>query len=156
MPLGKRMQGAIPSDMSYPWIKTLHIVLVIAWFAGLFCLPRLYFTMAQASSRGSRAVLHAMAKRLLRFTTVVAVPAVLLGLWLFGVIGIGKGPNGGWVHAKVFFMLLAIAFHFACFILLVSFEGDKKGASATFCRRLVYIPIVLLTIIVTFAVLKPF
>jgi len=142
--------------MSYPWIKTLHIVLVIAWFAGLSCLPRIFATMAQTQASDARLVLHGMAKRLLRFTTLAAVPAVLLGLWLFGVIGIGKGPNGGWVHAKVFFMLLAIAFHFTCFILLVSFEGNKKGASATFCRRLVYIPIVLLAIIVTFAVLKPF
>lgn len=142
--------------MSYFWIKALHIMLVVCWFAGLFCLPRLFVAMAQAPSHAARQVLHAMSKRLLGMTTLVAVPAVLLGLWLFGVFGIGKGPNGGWLHAKAFFVLLTVVLHFTCFVVLVTFEGEKKGATERFCRRLAVVPFALLAVIVGLAVLKPF
>lgn len=142
--------------MSYFWVKTLHIVFVLGWFAGLLSLPRLFVAMAQAPTSAARETLYAMARRLLRFTTLLAPPAVLLGLWLFGVVGIGKGSNGGWLHAKTFFVLLTVAFHFTCFVVLMSFEGNKSGPSVRFCRRLGGVPLVLLTIIVGFAVLKPF
>jgi len=142
--------------MLYPWIKTLHIVLVIGWFAGLVGLSRLYVTLSQTSSVEARVTLHGMARRLLFLTTLLAVPAVLLGLWLFGVFGIGKGPGGGWLHAKVFFVLLMIVFHFVCFIVLVGFENGKQGAGAGFCRRFAYMPALLFPIIVALAVLKPF
>ncbi len=142
--------------MSYFWVKTLHIVFVIGWCAGLICLPRIFMALAQAPTLAARAVLHGMGRRLLRFSTLLAPPAILLGLWLFGVVGIGKGANGGWLHAKAFFVFLTVVFHFTCFVVLMSFEGEKKGAGAGFCRWLGYVALALLLIIVGLAVLKPF
>ena len=74
------------------WVKTLHIVLVASWFAGLFYLPRIFVNMAQQSDPAILAVLDGMAKRLYRFMTILAVPAVLLGIWLYLGFGIGLGP----------------------------------------------------------------
>jgi len=65
------------------WIKTLHIVFIASWFAGLFYLPRIYVNLAQQHEPAVRAVLLGMARRLFRFTTLLAVIAIIFGLWLF-------------------------------------------------------------------------
>lgn len=142
--------------MSYFWVKALHILFVVGWYAGLLCLPRVFVALAGAPTLAARATLHGMGRRLLRFSTFLAPPAVLLGLWLFGVVGIGKGSDGGWLHAKMFFVLLTVVFHFTCFVVLMRFEGENKGPGAGFCRCLGYVPLALLLIIVGLAVLKPF
>src|SRR4051794_1111138 len=98
------------------WIKSLHIVFIASWFAGLFYLPRIFVNLAQvpAGSVAERARLLLMARRLLRFTTVLAVPALGLGLWLWGVYGIGRGPGSGWMHAKLALVLLVVGYHHSC------------------------------------------
>ena len=74
------------------WVKSFHIVFVASWFAGLFYLPRIFVNLAMvpAGSVAERERLLLMAKKLLRFTTLLAVPAVALGLWLW--LGYGIGP----------------------------------------------------------------
>ena len=64
------------------WIKSFHIVFVASWFAGLFYLPRIFVNLAMvpAGSEAERARLLLMARKLMRFTTLLAVPAVVLGL----------------------------------------------------------------------------
>ena len=68
------------------WIKALHIVFVASWFAGLFYLPRIFVNLAlvPADSAAERARLLLMARKLYRFTTILAVPALVFGfmLWL--------------------------------------------------------------------------
>src|SRR3954465_4969520 len=78
------------------WVKAFHIVFVASWFAGLFYLPRIFVNLAlvPAGSTAERERLLLMARKLLRFTTILAVPALLLGLWLFVGYGIGRGA--GW------------------------------------------------------------
>ena len=66
----------------YLWIKALHIVFVASWFAGLFYLPRIYVNLAQESNPAVVERLIGMGRRLYRFTTILMVPALLLGLWL--------------------------------------------------------------------------
>ena len=68
-------------------------------------------------ARGFDALLL-MARKLMRFTTLLAVPAVGLGLWLWLGIGIGQGPGSGWMHAKLFVVLLVLGYHHACGALL--------------------------------------
>src|SRR3954449_419968 len=78
------------------WVKSLHIVFVASWFAGLFYLPRIYVNLAmvEPDSRAERDRLLLMARKLLRFSTILAVPAVALGVWLWLGWGIGRGS--GW------------------------------------------------------------
>ena len=97
------------------WIKALHIVFIASWFAGLFYLPRIFVNLAQipaevpADAVRERDRLLGMARRLLRFTTLLAVPALGLGLWLWLWYGIGRGPGQGWMHAKLTGVLLVLS-----------------------------------------------
>jgi putative membrane protein len=138
------------------WVKALHIVFVTSWFAGLFYLPRIYVNLAQQTDPGARACLLGMARRLYRFTTILAFPAVLLGLWLFLGYGIGMGPGNGWMHAKLLMVVLVIGYHHACGVMLRKFEQGRNTRPHTFYRWFNEIPIVLLLIVVALVVVKPF
>ena len=95
----------------YLWVKAFHIVFIASWFAGLFYLPRIFVNLAMVpdGSGAERARLLLMARKLLRFTTVLAVPAMALGLWLW--LGFDVGRGAGWMHAKLAIVALAIAYH---------------------------------------------
>ncbi|ANN78741.1 CopD family protein [Bordetella flabilis] len=138
------------------WIKTLHIVFIAAWFAGLFYLPRIYVNLAQQDAPAVRGVLLGMARRLFRFTTMLAIVAVIFGLWLYVGYGIGMGPGNGWMHAKLFFVLLIIGYHHACGVMLRKFEQGRNTRTHTFYRWFNEIPVVLLFIVVALVVVKPF
>ena len=93
------------------WVKSFHIVFVASWFAGLFYLPRIFVNLAMvpADSAAERARLLLMARKLMRFTTLLMVPAVALGLWLWLGYGIGlRGPGNGWMHAKLTVVALVL------------------------------------------------
>ncbi len=140
------------------WIKSLHIVFIASWFAGLFYLPRIFVNLAQvpAGSVAERARLLLMARRLLRFTTVLAVPALGLGLWLWGVYGIGRGPGSGWMHAKLALVLLVVGYHHSCGALLRRFSNGTSQRSERWFRWYNEVPVVLLLAIVVLVVVKPF
>src|SRR4051812_7810072 len=90
------------------WVKSFHIVFVASWFAGLFYLPRIFVNLAMvpAGSEAERQRLLLMARKLFRFTTMLAVPALAFGLWLWLGYGIGLGRGNGWMHAKLFVVLM--------------------------------------------------
>jgi putative membrane protein len=138
------------------WVKTFHIVFIASWFAGLFYLPRIYVNLAQTQDPGAQAVLLAMAKKLFKFTTLLSIPAVLLGLWLFIGYGIGMGPGSGWLHAKIVFVILVIGYHHSCGVMLKKFEQGRNTRSHKFYRWFNEVPVLLLVIIVALVVVKPF
>ncbi|MEH3085548.1 MAG: CopD family protein [Xylophilus ampelinus] len=140
------------------WIKAFHIVFVASWFAGLFYLPRIYVNLAQVpeGSVAEHARLLLMARRLLRFTTLLAVPAVLLGAWLWLGYGIGRGPGNGWMHAKLALVVLAIGYHHACASLYRKFAAGRNRRSHVWFRWFNEVPVLLLTAIVVLVVVKPF
>jgi putative membrane protein len=134
------------------WIKAFHIVFIAAWFAGLFYLPRIFVNLAQETNAVATARLLLMARRLLRFTTMLAVPAVLLGVWLW----LGYGFRGGWLHAKLALVLLAIGYHHACGSLLKKFENGANKRSHKWYRWFNEVPVLLLVLITILVVVKPF
>ena len=136
------------------WIKTLHIVFVTSWFAGLFYLPRIYVNLAQATDAASTATLLGMARRLYRFMTPLAVLALIFGLWLF--IGYGLGHGQGWMHVKLSGVLLLIIYHLVCGRMLKHFEQGLNTRSHKFYRWFNEIPVLLLLIIVAMVVVRPF
>ena len=137
------------------WVKAFHIVFVASWFAGLFYLPRIYVNLAMvpAGSEAERARLLLMARKLLRFTTMLAVPALLLGLWLW--LGYGVGRGAGWMHAKLFVVLLVVGYHHACAVMLRKIEAGAMR-SHTWYRWFNEAPVLLLLAAVVLAVVKPF
>ena len=138
------------------WIKTFHIVLIASWFAGLFYLPRIYVNIAQAKDPTVIATLNGMARRLFRFMTIIAVPAVLLGLWLYIEYGIGRGPGSGWMHVKLLLVVVTIGYHHACWIMLRKFERGHNRRSHVFYRWFNEVPVVLLVAVTALVVIKPF
>ncbi len=140
------------------WIKSFHIVFVASWFAGLFYLPRIYVNLAMvpADSHAERERLLLMARKLMRFMTLLALPAVGFGLALWGVYRIGFGPGNGWMHAKWVVIILALGYHHACGTMLKKFEAGTMQRSHVWFRWFNEIPVVLLLIAVVLVVVKPF
>ena len=138
------------------WVKAFHIVFVASWFAGLFYLPRIFVNLAmvQPQSIAERERLLLMARKLFRFTTLIAVVALLLGVWLWLGYGIGRGA--GWMHAKLLVVLLAIGYHHGCGVLLRRFAAGGNRRSHVWYRWFNEVPVVLLTAATVLAVVKPF
>ncbi len=140
------------------WVKSLHIVFVASWFAGLFYLPRIFVNLAMvpAESQAERERLLLMARKLLRFTTVLALPALVLGLWLWLGYGIGQGPGNGWLHAKLVVVVLALGYHHACGAILKKFMRGAPSRSHIWYRWFNEVPVVLMLAAVILVVVKPF
>lgn len=138
------------------WVKSLHIVFVTSWFAGLFYLPRLYVNLAMVppESAAERARLLLMARKLLRFSTLLAVPALGFGLWLW--LGYGVGRGSGWLHAKLLLVALVLGYHHVCAVLLRRFEHGREQHSHRWFRWFNELPVLLLLAIVVLVVVKPF
>jgi putative membrane protein len=134
--------------------KALHISLVVAWFAGLFYLPRIFVNLAMvpADSRAERERLLLMARKLFRFMTPLGILAVLLGLGLW----FGFGFSGGWLHAKTALVLLLVAYHWHCGRILKAFEAGAPTPGHVWFRFYNELPVLVLFAVVFLVVLKPF
>jgi putative membrane protein len=136
-----------------PWIKALHIVFVVAWFAGLFYLPRLFVYHAQADDALSRERFKVMERKLYRgIMTPSMVLALGFGAWLW----LGYGFRGGWLVAKLVLVGLLVAYHFWMGALSSRFARDANRHSHVFYRWVNELPVVLLAAIVILVVVKPF
>ncbi|HLX27846.1 MAG TPA: CopD family protein [Casimicrobiaceae bacterium] len=136
--------------------KTLHIVFMVTWFAGLFYLPRLfvYHAMANASDHVGIERFKVMERKLyFGIMTPGAVLTVAFGLWMW----LGFGVDGGWLHAKVALVLVLIALHVYLGMLVRDFARDRNRHDHVFYRWLNEIPALpLLVAIVWLVVAKPF
>ncbi|MDR1995719.1 CopD family protein [Azonexus sp.] len=135
-------------------VKTLHIWMVISWFAGLFYLPRIYVNLAMvpADSIAERDRLLLMADKLYKFMTPLGILAVLTGLWLWFAYGF----HGGWLHAKVALVVLLLAYHWHCGRLLAAFRAGGNLHSHVWFRFYNELPVVVLLVVLFLVVLKPF
>lgn len=141
--------------MLYLLLKTLHIVFVTSWFAGLFYLPRIFVNLAQ--NQDNPVVynyLLGMSQRLLRFMTIIAIPAIIFGLWLMIQFKIGAGM--GWLHAKLALVALIMLFHYSCFRVHRQFVNQQNQRSHVFFRWYNEIPLPLLLGVVALVIFKPF
>lgn len=135
-------------------VKTLHIWMVISWFAGLFYLPRIFVNLAMvpADSVAERDRLLLMAGKLYRFMTPLGVLAVVFGLWLW----FGYGFAGGWLHVKTLLVVFLIAYHLYCGRLMRAFAEGRNTRSHVWYRYFNEIPVLVLFVVVFLVVLKPF
>jgi len=140
------------------WIKSLHIVFIASWFAGLFYLPRIFVNLAMVplESVAERERLLLMARKLLRFSTIIAIPALGLGAWLWAGYGIGWGPGNGWMHAKLAVVVLVIGYHHSCSVVLRKFVTHCNIHSHVWYRWYNEAPVLMLLAAVLLVVVKPF
>jgi putative membrane protein len=136
------------------WLKAFHVVAVVAWFAGLLYLPRLFVYHADATDAVGVERFELMERRLFAITTVGAVAAIGLGLAM-----IAAAPSYlamGWLHVKLLLVLLVIGYHGWCYKLMRDFARRRNARSARWFRAFNEVPTLLLIAIVVLAVVKPF
>jgi putative membrane protein len=140
------------------WIKSLHIIFVISWFAGLFYLPRIFVNLALETDGAATTRLLQMAQKLYRFMHILMIPALVFGVWMWLGYGIGRGPGpgNGWLHAKLTLVVLLIGYHHACGVLLNKFAHGRNVRSHTWYRWFNEVPVLILLAIVILVVVKPF
>ena len=116
------------------WIKAFHIVFVASWFAGLFYLPRLFVNLAMvpADSHAERERLLLMARKLYRYSSLLMVPALGFGLWLW--LANRAAYAGGWLHVKLLLVVFVIGYHHVCRSLLRKFEQFANRRSERWFR----------------------
>lgn len=138
------------------WVKAAHVISVIAWMAGMLYLPRLfvYHSVAEIGSDKSE-TFKVMERRLLRGIINPAMIATwVFGLWM--IIGGWVSMSDGWLHAKLFLVLLLSGVHGMLAKYVRLFAQDRNTKSQKFFRILNEVPTVLMIGIVILVVVKPF
>jgi protoporphyrinogen IX oxidase len=138
--------------MAMMWIKTLHIIFVVCWFAGLFYLPRLFVNHAMVDDPATCERLKLMERKLYRFMTPLGMLALLLGIWLW----LGYGITGGWLYTKLALVAVLVAYHLYCGHLMHDFELNSNRHSHVFYRWFNEIPVLILFVVIYLVEFKSF
>jgi putative membrane protein len=134
------------------WIKALHIIFMVTWFAGLFYLPRLFVYHSTATDAAGIERFKIMERKLFYgIMTPGAILTLIFGVWLW----LGYSFNGTWLHIKLALVIVLIAYHIYCGKLLMDFKHDRNKHSHTFYRWLNEFPLLILIAVVILAVVKP-
>jgi protoporphyrinogen IX oxidase len=137
------------------WVMAFHVIFVVAWFAGIFYLPRLFVYHAQASDRISIERFKIMEHKLLHIITLPsATCATLLGLWLLS-FDTSYYMRSGWMHAKLTLVILLWVYNIFCLRYTRAFKNDNNQHSHTFYRYFNEIPVIMLIFIVILVIVKP-
>ncbi|HTL24973.1 MAG TPA: CopD family protein [Burkholderiales bacterium] len=135
------------------WVKALHIVFMVTWFAGLFYLPRLFVYHAMTDDRVSHERFLVMERKLYwGIMTPGGVLTIVFGLWLW----FAWGFSGGWLHAKVALTALLVVYHIWCGKLMLDFRAGRNRKSHVWFRWFNEAPTLVLFAVVILVVLKPF
>ena len=132
------------------WIKSLHIIFMVSWFAGLFYLPRLYVHHAMTTDAATSERLKIMERKLFFFIAPWAILTIVVGLWLW----LGYGYSGTWLTIKLVLVVLLVIYHLVCGMFMVDFREDRNVRSHVFYRWFNELPLLLLVGIVFLVVLK--
>nr|WP_298115244.1 protoporphyrinogen oxidase HemJ [uncultured Pseudomonas sp.] len=142
--------------MLYPWLKALHIIAMVCWFAGLFYLPRLFVYHAMSEDEISRERFCTMERKLYRGIMLPSMIATLaFGIWLIS-LNPGYYFSQGWLYAKLALVVLLIAYHHICGAQLKRFARGENRRGHVFYRWFNEAPVLALLAIVILVVVKPF
>ncbi len=137
------------------WIKSLHIIFMISWFAGLFYLPRLFVHHALSEDKATRERLEIMERKLFWFIVPWAVLTVVFGVWLISYIPWQAFISMTWLHIKIALVLLLIAYQVWCYQLMVQFKNSGNPHSHKWFRYFNEITFVIMVAIILLVELKP-
>jgi putative membrane protein len=134
-------------------VKSLHLIFMVTWFAGLFYLPRLFVYHAQASDRISIERFKVMERKLFwGIATPGGVLTVVFGLWLW--LGWFQGA-GGWLHAKLALVGVLSGYHVWCGKLMLDFRHERNARSHVWFRWFNEFPVLILVGVILLVVFKP-
>ena len=139
----------------YLFFKSLHLIAVISWMAGLLYLPRIFVYHSEASHDSQRQVFKTMERKLYNY---IMMPAMLLS-WLFGILLIySLGFNifkELWMQIKIVSVLILTHYHFILGRYLQDFATDSNRKSSRFYRIINEVPTIILIVVVFVVVFKP-
>jgi putative membrane protein len=136
------------------WVKSLHLIFMVTWFAGLFYLPRLFVYHAMSEDRASIERFKVMERKLYwGIMTPGAVLTIAFGVWLW--LGWFRGSTS-WLHAKMALVALLAGYHLWCGMLLKDFAAGRNTKSHLWFRWFNEFPLVVLIATVLLVVFKPF
>ena len=140
---------------SYLLFKSLHLIAVISWMAGLLYLPRIFVYHSENSNEIVVSVFKTMERKLFYY---IMMPAMFLS-WLFGLILISligfENLGNLWLQFKFVFVILLTIYHFYLGSLLNKFSLDQNQKSSKFYRYINEIPTILLILIIFIVIFKP-
>ena len=138
------------------WVKAFHIIFMVAWFAGLFYLPRLFVNHAMAVEPDVRARLALMERKLYRFITPWMWLTIGFGFWLMYEYAWAAYAHMWWLHLKILLVAALVIYHFYCGRLVRAFAEDRCHRSHIWFRWFNELPVLVLFAAVILAVAKPF
>ncbi len=136
------------------WLKALHVIFVVTWFAGLFYLPRLYIYHADAADPISTQRFEIMERRLFAIMSIGAALSIAFGLAM--LIESPGYLQMLWLKTKLLFVALLLGYHAYCYKLMRDLAARRNTRSARWLRVFNELPALLLILIVMLAVVKPF
>lgn len=138
------------------WLKAFHVAFMVAWFSGIFYLPRLFVNHAETNSKEVSEHLKGMEKRLINFITPFALLTIGLGVALIYQYGMVWFIASKWLHAKLALVILVVIYHLYCFKIVKTFQNDANTKSGRFYRLFNELPVFALFGIIILAYVKPF
>lgn len=137
----------------YEWLKVLHIISFVSWFAGLFYLPRLFvYHSENAEHNHTCKTLETMEYKLLKY---IMNPA-MIATWLFGIGLIHYVGSGGWLHTKILLVIFLSAYHMYLGVVRKKLINNPAQHTSKYFRIINEVPTILLILIVILVVVKPF
>jgi putative membrane protein len=143
----------MPRERLLLWLKAVHVMAMVTWFAGLFYLPRLFVYHADASDQIGVERFRIMERRLFAIMTVGAVATLVFGTAM--LVAFPPYLAMGWVHVKLALVALLIAYHGYCYKLMRDFAQNRNARTARWYRLFNEVPSLFLIAIVALAVVKP-
>lgn len=137
------------------WFKAFHVIFIVAWFAGIFYLPRLFVNHAETKSTEVAQHLKGMERRLLYFITPFSILTFLLGSAIIYANGYAWFAASIWLHIKLTLVIALYIYHFYCFKLLKTFAEDKNTRTGRFYRIFNEVPVLILFAVIILAYVKP-
>ncbi|MEZ5893564.1 MAG: protoporphyrinogen oxidase HemJ [Parvularculaceae bacterium] len=140
----------------YPWIKSVHLIMVIGWMAGMMMLPRLFVYQHQSERGGEAEKMMIAAQR--RLLKIIINPAMAL-VWVLGIVMLYANPaflSAGWFHVKLTLVVAMSAIHGFYAASRRKFEKGERPRTEKFWRMMNEVPFVMLIVIVIMVIVKPF
>lgn len=138
------------------YVKALHVVFMVTWFAALFYLPRIFVYHAMTTDAATSERFKVMERKLGVMMDIGATLTIVFGMWLLVAYGWGQYKHNGWLHVKLTAVVLLVAYHVWCRLLVRVFREDRNRRSHKWYRVFNEVPTLLLFVIVIMVVVRPF
>ena len=139
------------------WLKALHLIFMVTWFAGLFYLPRLFVYHAMSDDEISNERFQVMERKLFYgIMTPGAILTLVFGFWMLVDYAWDVYASSGWLHTKLALIAVLVAYHIYCGKLVREFRDDRNRHGHVYYRWFNEFPVLLLVIIVILATVKPY